>query len=264
MTSMRCFIIKVAVGVAVVIGSAGTVTACGCGASMTNLTMAADDTYVSGTGTYSFSYLCQGDVYVTITAPDSTYVSDNNGVTDSPISYTLSMGYGTLGGTYNGSAAFYYDGSDSGYGAGWLSPKYAYYFIQIPSYVHYVNTSASAALSTSACTAIGLPGSGWQRNVTLQLQDQGHGSIVSPSYLVADALTVNSPNNLGFSSSQTLVGSVYTNSYGQWPDSYIACSTYCPTSGQSNVTQSWTANSKSLPYTNSIVYKCTGITIDGN
>ena len=50
-----------------------------------------------------------------------------------------------------------------------------------------------------------------------------------------------------------------------WYDTYFGCSTACPsTTSESDVGQIWTANLTYPLGTNTIVYKCTSITIDGN
>jgi hypothetical protein len=134
--------------------------------------------------------------------------------------------------------------------------------VQKPTSVTYVNTlSRSGTVGSSFCSSYG-GGSGYLRNVTLQLLDQGQAPIRRSNITVADTITPGGTNALGLSS-QT--GSTTTNNYGQWPDSYFVCSTLCPaSSGQTNATQSWTANSASLSVSNNLVYKCGSITIDGN
>lgn len=147
-----------------------------------------------------------------------------------------------------------------------------YYYVQdainrVPSYVAWVYTIGTpAALTTAGCTALRLTGSGWRKDVKMQLKDQGGYPIKSSGILMSDTLTVNpppAPNALNMGNG-SLTGEGYTDSNGQWTDTYLVCSTACPVSGQSNVTQLWKANSTWVTYTNNIVYQCTGITIDGN
>jgi len=80
---------------------------------------------------------------------------------------------------------------------------------------------------------------------------------------VKDSIKIGSPNDLGAVDTNT--GQFNTNYLGQWPDTYYVCSKVCPGSaGQSNGSQSWTANGQALLKANAVVYKCGSITIDGN
>jgi hypothetical protein len=55
-----------------------------------------------------------------------------------------------------------------------------------------------------------------------------------------------------------------TASDGSFYDSYSVCSTACPGStGETDALQYWTVNGYPLPHVDSVVYKCTSITIDG-
>jgi hypothetical protein len=137
--------------------------------------------------------------------------------------------------------------------------------VQTPGSVAYVTTLGSQSLNAAACTALGASGQGYRRDVTLQLYDTNspRQPIKVSGITVVDTLTPGTPNALGLGLGST--GSTTTNVYGQWPDTYFVCSAVCPAStGQSNISQSWKANGRSLPTTNAIIDKCGSITIDGN
>jgi hypothetical protein len=136
-------LINLVILVGLVIGSASMAMACGCAGSA-DLTMSSDSTYVYANGTYDFAFRCLGDIYLTVTAPDSTYVSSDGGEGNSPLAYTLGKSYGTLGGTYNATANFYWDGTDAGLGEGYLDPQYANYLVCV--------ATISPANRTFACS----------------------------------------------------------------------------------------------------------------
>ncbi len=102
---------------------------------------------------------------------------------------------------------------------------------------------------------------GWSRTVILQLRDQWGGDYDVGGIVMADRIQIGSPNDLGVQVTRT--GTFSTDSNGRWPDTYFVCSTACPSTGQSNALQFWTYNGNNLPHVNSVVYKCTSITIDG-
>jgi len=103
-------------------------------------------------------------------------------------------------------------------------------------------------------------GQGWSRIVTNQLQDQFGKPYAHAGIVMQDNLVFGSPNQLGLAPG---TGSAPTDANGSWPDSYTDCTTLCPTSGQSAANQTWTYNGIPLPHVNTVVYKCTSITIDG-
>jgi hypothetical protein len=79
---------------------------------------------------------------------------------------------------------------------------------------------------------------------------------------MADQISVATPNALGVTSAA--VSQHNTDSSGNWPDLYVVCSTACPAStGEADAVQSWTWSGAPLPHSNYVVYKCTGITVDG-
>jgi hypothetical protein len=135
-------------------------------------------------------------------------------------------------------------------------------YAQTPTSVRWVNQCSAMNLTSSTdppCTA---GYAGYQRIVTLQVVDQEGLPINQSGISMSDSISIGSPNGLGIGNTRT--GTEGTNSDGQWYDTYSVCSSVCPTGGaQTNATQSWTANSTAIPGTNSIVYKCSSITIDG-
>ena len=103
---------------------------------------------------------------------------------------------------------------------------------------------------------------GWSRTVKNQLQDQTGAPINFAGITMADTLTVQTPNSLNVSGTQT--GSFSTASDGTWPDTYFVCSSLCPGSGTASALQNWTYSGLGLPHVNGLYYSCTSITIDGN
>jgi len=138
--------------------------------------------------------------------------------------------------------------------------------VQSPNGAGYVKQISAGPLTQAQCAQLGAPAgsAGYQRWVTLQLQDSAGNPIQIAGIAVADHLTAPVPNALGLPATGT-TGSTNTNASGQWPDQFYTCSTACPASnGTVNVSQSWTANGKPMANVNSIVYSCSSITINGN
>lgn len=123
-----------------------------------------------------------------------------------------------------------------------------------------VEPMATASQFTVSCTINGRAGSGWERNVTNQLRHIDGSPYAVSGITVADSLAIGR-NDLGIHYTQT--GSFTTTGDGSFPDTYYVCSTGCPGTGESDAQQSWTANGFLLPHINTVVYKCSSITIDG-
>ena len=100
---------------------------------------------------------------------------------------------------------------------------------------------------------------GWSKQVALQLVDNFGDPYRVGGIIMADVITIQTPNPLGASGTDT--GSGPTSSDGAWQDSYYICSSACPTSGFANAIQTWTYNGIPLPTSNWITYGCSGITI---
>lgn len=115
-----------------------------------------------------------------------------------------------------------------------------------------------------SCADLGYPGKrGWIRNVTNQLQYRDGSAYRVSGVTMADTIAVQAPNALNVSG--TKVGSAETTGDGSFPDTYLVCSTACPSSsGTAQASQSWTYNSSPLSHVNQITYACSYISIDGN
>ena len=136
----------------------------------------------------------------------------------------------------------------------------ANFFVQVPTSVAVLKTQSQGANSCPSGQA------GWVRGVTLQLQDQETPPkpILFSGFTVADAIVSGSQNSCGLSSNFK-TGTGFTDPNGSWTDTYPICSTACANGGscQTNATQTWTANGITLAKTVAIVYKCNGITLNG-
>lgn len=139
----------------------------------------------------------------------------------------------------------------------------AYYSPEQPVTVaspNQVEPIATASQGVAACSPSSW--SGWIRNVTNQVQYANGSAFAFSSLLVADTITTGSRHDLG---SGTSTGSATTTGDGSFPDTYSVCSSACPGStGETEALQSWTLNGAPLPHSNSVVYKCGSISIDGN
>jgi hypothetical protein len=121
-----------------------------------------------------------------------------------------------------------------------------------------LNTVVQGAAGANLCGSL----AGWEREVTMQLQDQSGKAIPVSGITMADQISVSTPNPLGVSTAAG--GSTSTNSSGTWPDLYVVCSSACPGStGEADAIQSWTWSGAPLPHSNYVVYKCNSITSDG-
>lgn len=119
-------------------------------------------------------------------------------------------------------------------------------------------------IATNAQGAALCPGGqqGWSRTVQNQLQYVTGAGYMVAGITMADLITIGSTNQLNIGNSQT--GSYATDANGSWPDTYYVCSAQCPGAGQTIAVQTWTYNGVPLAHADSIVYKCTSITIDGH
>jgi hypothetical protein len=104
---------------------------------------------------------------------------------------------------------------------------------------------------------------GWQRNVTNQLQYANGSPYAHAGITTADNLSIGSRNDLRVTSFQS--GSAVTTGDGSWSDYYYVCSAACPAStGETDALQNWTANGVPLGHVNLVIYKCSSISIDGH
>jgi len=102
---------------------------------------------------------------------------------------------------------------------------------------------------------------GWNRNVTNQVQYANGSAYAVSGVSVADTISIGSRHDLG---SGTSTGSATTTGDGSFTDNYFVCSPACPSTGETDAVQNWTAGSYPLPHSNALVYKCSSITIDGH
>lgn len=125
--------------------------------------------------------------------------------------------------------------------------------VRTPYQVEPISTTQAGFLLCSG-------GQGNYRQVTNQLQYQDGSGVLVAGIAMQDSISFTSRNDLHLIPNP---GPATTDSNGSWQDFYSVCTTYCPSSGESDAIQSWTWNSAGLPHTNLVVYKCSSITIDG-
>jgi hypothetical protein len=92
-------------------------------------------------------------------------------------------------------------------------------------------------------------------------------AIQASGFTVSDSLQASSSqDSCGFGKNPFRTGTGFTNSNGQWEDTYGICSTACARGGscQTNAAQTWTANGIILTQPAAIVYRCNSITVNGN
>lgn len=138
--------------------------------------------------------------------------------------------------------------------------------VQVPTASRVTGTLISHSLSSgSSPCASGQ--AGWYRQVEKIVTDQNGTDMMFAGQNLAEVLTVGAPNALG--TSGTVTGTARTDANGYFNDTFYTCSPRCPaSSGQANATQ--TISDKlptgGAPYSlspNTLVYKCTGITVNG-
>jgi hypothetical protein len=137
--------------------------------------------------------------------------------------------------------------------------------VQIPTADPIISTASQGAIS---CTINGTAGAGWNRDVNKHIVDQETPPqvIAVAGQTLTETYTIGTPNGLSMSSIATGTGK--TNAAGVVGDDYYVCSTLCPGAGSTNATQHPTdtlPSGKMYALTNnSVVYKCSSITVNGN
>lgn len=189
-------------------------------------------TYYSWSGGGSVASLISGG-----TSAMSTWKGTGAGYTT--VTYAMTMGEG------------------SGYQCTGTSPV----TVQTPTASRIVQT-----LSSKAETSCASGQAGWYRQVLKIVTDQNSADIVQSGQNLTEKVTVTTPNQLNISGVQT--GTAVTNSSGNFTDTFFVCSPKCPGTGQTDASQtiSDTLASGSGPYNlspNALVYKCSGITVNG-
>jgi hypothetical protein len=138
--------------------------------------------------------------------------------------------------------------------------------VQQPTASRITQTLSSYALNSgqSPC-ASGY--AGWYRQVQKIVTDQNGADIVLSGQNLSETITIGTPNDLGITGVQK--GTAVTNANGNFNDTFYVCSAKCPgNSGQTDANQTISDKlpSGAGPYNltpNSLVYKCTGITVNG-
>lgn len=139
--------------------------------------------------------------------------------------------------------------------------------VAAPAGSRITQTLSSYAVSASNFVACTGSQAGWYRKVNKIVTDQNGADIVLSGQALTETVTIGTPNDLNVTGTQ--IGTAVTNSSGIFADEYYVCSSRCPaSSGQTNASQtiSDVLPSGAGPYTlsaNALVYKCTGITVNG-
>ncbi|MGA8432303.1 MAG: hypothetical protein WB729_20930 [Candidatus Sulfotelmatobacter sp.] len=189
-------------------------------------------TYYSWSGGGSIAGLVSGG-----SSSMSTWKGMSGGYTN--VTYAMTMGEG------------------SGYQCTGTSPV----TVQTPTASRIVQT-----LSSKAETSCASGQAGWYRQVLKIVTDQNGTDIVQSGQNLTEKVTITTPNQLNISGVQT--GTAVTNSSGNFTDTFFVCSPSCPGTGQTDASQtiSDTLASGAGPYNlspNTLVYKCSSITVNG-
>jgi hypothetical protein len=123
-----------------------------------------------------------------------------------------------------------------------------------------VPTKVIPIATTSQGPIVCSNGQGWNRIVTNQLQDQFGQAYPHAGITMADNINFGSTNQLNLVAE---TGSSVTDANGSWGDFYADCTPKCPSAGESDASQNWTYNSIPLAHVNTVIFKCTSVTIDG-
>lgn len=140
------------------------------------------------------------------------------------------------------------------------------FYVQVPTGSAITETLVSHALSSGA-SPCATGQAGWYRQVQKIVTDQGGSNVVVAGQNLNEIITIGTPNNLNITGTQT--GTATTDANGNFDDTFYVCSAQCPSSsGQTDATQaiSDVPPPGGGPYNlspNSLVYECTGITVNG-
>ncbi len=140
--------------------------------------------------------------------------------------------------------------------------------VQVPTSLKYINTVSQQPISSCTVTINGqnYPGAGWQREITWQVLDQNGNPILQSGLQPSDSLAnAGGTNTCAFPATGGKTGTGVTDSSGEFPDTYSICSTACVNGGncQSTEDQSWKVSGIPLSGSETVVYECTKITING-
>jgi hypothetical protein len=138
--------------------------------------------------------------------------------------------------------------------------------VQVPTSLKLIGTISSGVIASCTVTINGTnyPGAGWIRQVEWQVLDQTGQPILMANLSPSDALAIGGGNTCGLTG-QGYTGTGYTNSNGEFPDTYSLCSTACVNGNcQSTEDQSWSVSGVFLSQDiKTIVYECNSITVNG-
>jgi hypothetical protein len=139
--------------------------------------------------------------------------------------------------------------------------------VQVPTASRITQTLSSHSVnSTNFPTCTGTQ-AGWYRQVQKIVTDQTGADMAVSGQNLSETVTIGTPNDLNITGTQ--VGTAVTDGNGNFNDTFFVCSSSCPaSSGQTGAAQtiSDVLSSGVGPYAlspNSLVYKCTSITING-
>lgn len=137
---------------------------------------------------------------------------------------------------------------------------------QVPTASRITQTLSSHSVNSSNFSKCSSGQAGWYSEVQKIVTDQNGADIVLYLQDLVEKITIGTPNQLNITGVQT--GTAVTDSNGEFDDTFFVCSSRCPGSGQTDASQtiSDTLPDGSGPYNlspNSLVYKCSGITVNG-
>lgn len=216
----------------------------------------------SGTSDGYEAYTSCGDYYYADQATNATdWSSDDTSV--ATVDYYGNVAY-VAGGTANISANYHYpeysyDGSGGSCHLDFYWDNYISEPVTVvaPYRVEPIATQDEGPVISNC-------GQGHYRVVTDQLQRQDGSGVDQSGILMIDEINFSGTNNLGLAAETCADDNNCqdTDTSGNWTDTYLSCSSYCPGSGESDGIQSWTYNSLGLPHSNLVVYTCSSETID--
>jgi hypothetical protein len=137
---------------------------------------------------------------------------------------------------------------------------------QVPTASRITETLSSYAINASNFSKCASGQAGWYREVQKIVTDQNGTDIVLYLQNLDEKITIGTPNQLNITGTQT--GTALTDSNGEFDDTFFVCSSQCPGSGQTDASQTISdiLPDGSGPYSlspNSLVYKCSNITVNG-
>lgn len=138
--------------------------------------------------------------------------------------------------------------------------------VQRPTASRITQTLSSHSVNASNFPTCTGNQAGWYRQVQKIVTDQNGADIVLNLQNLDETVTIGTPNQLNVGGVQQ--GTALTDSNGDFDDTFFVCSSQCPGSGQTDASQAISdiLPNGSGPYNlspNSLVYKCTGITVNG-